>query len=414
VIRALDAAVNEYQGGADGLGLWQTDAGGQFRPGWPAQVNDLQFLAGPAVGDLDGSGGEEVVEGSASMDLQAFTAAGTPLNSRWPKLTADWMVSTPAIGSFGSLDTDSSARKAVFAVTRRGTVLAYRTSAPACSPSSSPRFHHDNANSGDFARDAIAPGKPAGLALSGRTLSFTAPGDDLLCGRAAKYEVSGGISTPPAPAAAGTRQSVTLAPGAGPVVAIRAVDDQGNRGRAARLDLGGAGGSSGGSSSRGCLNSRGGAGGKRLGPAVLGRRKATQRRHFRGKRLRSRGGIDRYCVSGGGSFRIGYLSRRLSRHLGRRTRRRVRGRTILILTSSKRFSVKRIRPGTRVRTLRRRLRHERPFRVGGNVWYLAAGSRATLLFKTRRGRVIEVGIGDSRLARSRRGAKRYLGAWRLR
>jgi hypothetical protein len=196
------------------------------------------------------------------------------------------------------------------------------------------------------------------------------------------------------------------------VLTIRAVDDQGNRGRAARLDLGG--GSSGGPSSRGCLNSRGGAGGKRLGPAVLGRRKAAQRRHFRGKRLRSRGGIDRYCVSGGGSFRIGYLTRRLSRHLRRRTRRRVRGRTILILTSSKRYSVKRIKPGARVRTLRRRLRHERRLRVGGNVWYLAAGSRARLLFKTRRGRVLEVGIGDGRLTRSRRAAKRYLGAWRLR
>jgi hypothetical protein len=414
VIRALDAAVNEYQGGADGLGLWETDANGQFRPGWPTQMNDLQFLTGPAVGDLDGSSGEEVLEGSASMDLQAFTAAGTRLNARWPKLTADWMVSTPTIGSFGSLDTDSSARKAVLAVTRRGTILAYRTDAPACSPSSSPRFHHDNDNSGDFDRDAIAPGKPTGLQLSGRALSFTAPGDDLLCGKAAKYEVSGGLGAPPAPAEAGTRQSVSLAASAGPILRIRAVDEQGNRGRVAILDLRRAapgGGSGGSGASKGCLNSRGGAGGKRLGPAVLGRQKATQRRHFRGKRLHSRGGIDRYCVSGGGSFRIGYTSGRLSRHLSRRTRRRVRGRTILILTSSKRYSVKRIKAGTSVRTLRRRLHGERRFRVGGNTWYLAAGSRARLLFKTRRGRVLEVGIGDKGLTRTRTASRRYLRAW---
>jgi hypothetical protein len=52
--------------------------------------------------------------------------------------------------------------------------------------------------------------------------------------------------------------------------------------------------------------------------------------------------------------------------------------------------------------------------VGGNVWYLARGRHARLLFKTRHGRVLEVGIGDGRLTRSRRGAKRYLGAWRLR
>jgi hypothetical protein len=114
-------------------------------------------------------------------------------------------------------------------------------------------------------------------------------------------------------------------------------------------------------------------------------------------------------VSGGGSFRIGYPTHRLSR----RTRRRLHGRTILILTSSKRYSVKRIKRGTSVRTLRRRLRHERRVHVGHNTWYLAAGRRARLLFKTRHGRVLEVGIGDKRMTRSRRGARRFLRAWQL-
>ena len=41
-------------------------------------------------------------------------------------------------------------------------------------------FHHDNANSGDYSRDAVAPGKPIDATLSGRLLNFTAPGDDLL------------------------------------------------------------------------------------------------------------------------------------------------------------------------------------------------------------------------------------------
>ncbi len=81
VIRALDLAVNEYQGGADGVAAWNP-ASGEFLPGWPAQVNDLQFLTGPVVADVDGLPGEEVVAGTASMDLQAFGAAGTPALDR--------------------------------------------------------------------------------------------------------------------------------------------------------------------------------------------------------------------------------------------------------------------------------------------------------------------------------------------
>jgi hypothetical protein len=82
--------------------------------------------------------------------------------------------------------------------------------------------------------------------LSGRTLSFVAPGDDLLCGKAKRYELfepqviaAGGGSkrtgaaaaaSLPAPVAAGQPQSFTL-PGTGnAAIGIRAVDDQGNAG----------------------------------------------------------------------------------------------------------------------------------------------------------------------------------------
>ncbi len=84
------------------------------------------------------------------------------------------------------------ARKVVVGVTRSGYVHAYGTSAPACSPSSSPRFHHDNANSGDYSRDAVLPGVPGGIATNDeRTrIRFTAPGDDLLCGTADHFELA--------------------------------------------------------------------------------------------------------------------------------------------------------------------------------------------------------------------------------
>jgi hypothetical protein len=257
LLRALDLVVNEYQlGSQDFIAAWDTSTG-QFRPGFPARVNDLSFLTGPAVADVDGLPGEEVIAGTATKDLAAFSALGTPV-SGFPKLTGDWTVATPAIGSLGSRDTDAGARKVVVGATRSGYVNAYETDAEACSPSSSPRFHHDLANSGDYGRDAIAPGKPSGLRLSAdrSRLVFTAPGDDLLCGTAARFEIvtaaeridessfgkARALDGAPQPAAAGEEQSFPLPADAGRWIAVRAVDEQGNPGRAGALEVGAAGG----------------------------------------------------------------------------------------------------------------------------------------------------------------------------
>ena len=111
LFKALDLQVVDYQSGQDLLGVWDP-ASGQFRSGFPATVNDLQLLTGPAVGDVDGNGGEEVLTGSSSQDLVAYGPGGTPA-SGWPKLTTDWTVATPLIGSFGTEDTKASARKVV-------------------------------------------------------------------------------------------------------------------------------------------------------------------------------------------------------------------------------------------------------------------------------------------------------------
>jgi hypothetical protein len=121
----------------------------------------------------------------------------------------------------------------------------YSTPASACSPSSWPNFHHDIANSGEYTRDAIPPGVPLNGTAVERTLTFTAPGGDLMCGKATRYEVvtSGRPITPerwskakplsgaPVPAEAGTVQSMTLpTKGVKRYIAIRAIDEQGNIG----------------------------------------------------------------------------------------------------------------------------------------------------------------------------------------
>ncbi len=43
-------------------------------------VNDLQFLPGPSLADLDGQAGEELLGGTASQDLYAVRSDGRPLS----------------------------------------------------------------------------------------------------------------------------------------------------------------------------------------------------------------------------------------------------------------------------------------------------------------------------------------------
>jgi hypothetical protein len=245
LLRAVDLIAPEYQGGQDFVGAWNPSLPTlQTLPGFPAEVNDLQFLTGPVVGDILGRAGQEVIGATSSLDLAAFTAAGAPAGVSWPKLTADWTVATPALGSFGTLDSAPGVRKDVVSVTRAGELSVYGTPAPACSPSSSPRFHHDDWNSGDYTRDAVPPGRPFSGRLRRGGLSFVAPGGDLMCGRAVRYElVTSRALITAANFAAAHRLRLTLLPGrpgamqrlriprgARRYVALRAVDAAGNVG----------------------------------------------------------------------------------------------------------------------------------------------------------------------------------------
>jgi Subtilase family len=244
LFRALDAAAPEYQGGQDFVSAWNPQlATRQFRAGFPAAVNDLQFLTGPVIGNVLGGTGQQVIEGTSSLDLEAFSQDGTS-PSGWPKLTGDWTAASPTLGSFGTLDTAPSARKDVVAVTRSGTLSLYSTPAAACSPSSSPRFHHDNANSGDYTRDAVPPGVPMDGRIAAGQLSFIVPGGDLLCGTASAYQLvtsrrpitaesflrARALGVTVTPAAAGSVQRLRLPRGTSSYVAIRAVDAAGNVG----------------------------------------------------------------------------------------------------------------------------------------------------------------------------------------
>jgi len=412
LVRALDLAFNEYQGGFDGVAAWNPQSG-QYLPNFPAQVNDLQFLTGPAVGDVGGQPGEEIVAGTASMDLQAFSAAGAPTSDRWPRLHGDWMVATPLIGSFGQKETEADARQVVVALTRRGTLFAYDTPAAACSPASSPRFHHDNHNSGDFRRDAVAPGAPENLRVGGSTLGFAAPGDDLLCGIADRYQVvqsdspidgasfasAQPVGALPDPGEPGSAEAVLLPSPVKRYLAVRAVDEQGNVGRTVALDtaapapgggtgVGGAGGggpgaggggsgtgdgtgrggSPTGNASRPCLPRRLRVTSTRVGRVRLGARLTSVKRRYRV--LRSGPRATRLCVRGGGRFLV--VARR--------------GRVRLIVSTARGHRVRGAGPAQRRRGAALRVR-----RVRRGLLVGTRGRRGRVIYGVRRGRFTFVG-----------------------
>jgi hypothetical protein len=374
--RALDLSVPEYQEGSqDFVAAWSTSSG-NFQAGFPARVNDLQFLTGPSVADIDGKPGEEVVEGTASLDLAAFDGRGLP-PSGWPKLTSDWLVANPSIGSFGVRETDSGARKTVVAATRSGRILAYRTSAPACAAASWPRFHHDNANSGSFDRDAVPPGKPTGLSLSGGALTFDGVGDDLLCGKPTRYEVvtdGRTVGSGVTPGEPGTRQRVSLPSRLGATVGVRAVDDAGNLGPLAVLDR------------TRCLPRRLAVSRRRIGPARLGGRLSSLTRSYRV--VRRRGRTVRFCVRGRGRFLVS-------------TRR---GRIDLIVSTARGHRTRRAGPGRRLR--RGRLRGARTIARG-----LLAGRRGRpgrVLYGVRRGRVRYIAVARTAAVTHPRSLRRRL------
>ena len=86
---------------------------------------------------------------------------------------------------------------------------------------------------------------------------------------------------------------------------------------------------------------------------------------------------------------------------------------VIVLTSSRRFSLAGIEVGDRVAEARSRLAGEKAFRIGSNTWYVAKRGSARLLVKTRNGRVGEIGIGDPRLSTTAKATKRFLNAWKI-
>jgi hypothetical protein len=129
--------------------------------------------------------------------------------------------------------------------------------------------------------------------------------------------------------------------------------------------------------------------GRTVDRAVLGRTRGSVRRAFTKYALKGRfASLDRYCTVGGGYLRVGY----------------VRNRAALALSSSRSNRLKGLKPGSKAKTVARKLRGERRYALGRSTVYLTRASKARLVVVVTRGRVTQLGLADLKRTRSRKGS----------
>jgi hypothetical protein len=195
--KLIDNQIPARQFPADNhLSAWNvTDAAGMptdgaFVAAYPRVVNDLQFLAGPAIADIDGDGHPEALEGSGVYDLHAIDITGKEALG-WAKFTNGWAVQSPAVG-----DVDGDGRLEVVATTREGNLFVWKTAGDECGFIPWRRWHHDEWGTGNYHTDARPPASlraqdvvaTAQGPLMVRIDLARVPGDGLFCGTAA-FEV---------------------------------------------------------------------------------------------------------------------------------------------------------------------------------------------------------------------------------
>ncbi len=204
-------------------------------PGFPAVYQGLDFLGAPLFADVTGDGEAEILEGSDSNTVHAYTADGSQAPG-WPKFHTGWNLFSPATG-----DLDGDGDVEVVVTTREGWLYAWETPGTAAGNDQWWSIKHDEWNTGRYGTDTRPPGVARDLdfAPGNTTASFVAPGDDWYAGDAEGIEVR--FDTPAdAPTAGDPDLIVTAAAGETVTVevprgtrrvTVAAVDDAGLRGR---------------------------------------------------------------------------------------------------------------------------------------------------------------------------------------
>jgi hypothetical protein len=128
------------------LAMWSGKTG-HMMLGSPIPLEDYTFLMNMAIADITGDSYPEVMIGTGGYFVHAVDACGREA-SGWPKFTDGWIISTPAVGD---VDGDGQRTLEVVTATREGFLYAWHTPASDSGVIQWESFHHDNANTGNYA-----------------------------------------------------------------------------------------------------------------------------------------------------------------------------------------------------------------------------------------------------------------------
>ena len=128
------------------LAFWSGKTG-KMLPGSPVVIEDFTFLVNHTIADVSGDDYPEAITGSGGYFLHAADACGREAPG-FPKFTNGWIAAAAAVGD---LDGDAQKSLEVVTGTRDGWLFAWHTQGKSTGPIEWESFHHDNANTGNYA-----------------------------------------------------------------------------------------------------------------------------------------------------------------------------------------------------------------------------------------------------------------------
>lgn len=144
LVGSLEGSSNSGGAAQQLLAMWSGKTGHQMF-GSPVPIEDFTFLVNESVADITGDGYPEVILGTGGYFVRAVDACGCEAK-KWPKFTGGWLIASPAVG-----DVDGNHSLEVVTGTRDGYLYAWRTQGSDSGVVQWESFHHDNANTGNYA-----------------------------------------------------------------------------------------------------------------------------------------------------------------------------------------------------------------------------------------------------------------------
>ncbi|MDP3216284.1 MAG: S8 family serine peptidase [Deltaproteobacteria bacterium] len=118
---------------------------GNSLPGFPRLIEDYTFFFNPSIADVGGDAYPEVIIGTGGYYLHAFDGCGREPET-WPKFTGQWIIANPAVG-----DLRGMGQQQLVSGTRSGFLWAWTTPTQAATASVQwPTHRHDQANTGNW------------------------------------------------------------------------------------------------------------------------------------------------------------------------------------------------------------------------------------------------------------------------